>query len=191
MSATEPPRLRDFTPADAPWLIAAHTAHYCGAEGFDATFPDLVARVVGDFVTTVRPGLDRGFVLDRDGQPLGSVICVGQSGGTAQLRLFLLDPSLRGHGQGRRLLDALTGHARSAGFARVMLWTHASHTDACALYRAYGFALAQERPVRSFGQELVEQQFVLALSSLRRHHAGLLERTHCSLDAHQIAALAF
>jgi ribosomal protein S18 acetylase RimI-like enzyme len=163
MPSTEPPHLRDFTPADAPWLIAAHTAHYCGDEGFDATFPDLVARVVRDFVTTARPGLDRGFVLDRDGQRLGSVICVRHTEGTAQLRLFLLDASLRGQGQGRRLLDALTGHARCAGFARVMLWTHASHTAACALYRGYGFALVQERPVHSFGRNLIEQQFVLEL----------------------------
>jgi GNAT superfamily N-acetyltransferase len=159
-----PPALRDFVPADAPWVIAAHVAHYCGApdhggEGFDATFGDLVARVVGDFVSTARPGLDRGFVLDRAGQRLGCVFCVGRDGGVAQLRLFLLDPSLRGQGQGRRLLTALTDHARQAGFTRVILWTHASHTAACALYRAQGFALVQEHPVRSFGQDLIEQQF--------------------------------
>lgn len=154
------PRLRDFTPDDAKWVIDAHIAHYCGGDGFDASFGDLVARVVNDFAATARAGLDRGFVLERDGQRLGSVICVGHDGGVAQLRLFLLDPGLRGQGQGRRLLAAFMDHARAAGFTRVMLWTHASHTEACALYRAEGFRLVQERPVRNFGQDLVEQQFM-------------------------------
>lgn len=157
------PRLRDFTPDDAPWVIAAHVAHYCGTEGFDASFGDLVARVVADFVATARPGLDRGFILDRDGQRLGSVFCVGRDDGQAQLRLFLLDASLRGQGQGRRLLEALMAHARAARLGRVFLWTHASHTAACALYRAAGFALVEERPVVSFGQALVEQRFARAL----------------------------
>lgn len=157
------PILRDFTPADAPWVIDAHAAHYCGTEGFDASFADLVARVVGDFVATARPGIDRGFILERGGQRLGSVFCVGRDDGQVQLRLFLLDASLRGQGQGRRLLAALMDHARAAGFGRVFLWTHASHTAACALYRAAGFALVEERAVVSFGQALVEQRFARAL----------------------------
>lgn len=162
--APSPPTLRDFVPTDAPWVIAAHIAHYCapidhGGEGFDARFGDLVARVVTDFVATARPGIDRGFVLERDGQRLGSVFCVGRDGGVAQLRLFLLDASLRGQGQGHRLLTALTDHARATGFNRVALWTHASHTAACALYRANGFTLVHERPVHSFGQNLIEQEY--------------------------------
>ncbi len=47
--------------------------------------------------------------------------------------------------------------------ARWSLWTHESHSAACALYRAYGFAMTDSRPVRSFGQDLVEQTWRLTL----------------------------
>jgi GNAT superfamily N-acetyltransferase len=89
---------------------------------------------------------------------LGSIFCV-QSGepGIAKLRLFLLEPEARGRGLGQRLLDACLGFAADRGYRRMRLWTHESHRAACALYVKNGFDCVASRPVRSFGQDLVEQ----------------------------------
>ncbi len=83
--------------------------------------------------------------------------------GVAKLRLFLLEPEARGRGLGQRLLDACLGFARAAGYRRLELWTHESHRAACALYARNGFRLVGSRPVRSFGQDLVEQTWEIPL----------------------------
>jgi GNAT superfamily N-acetyltransferase len=82
---------------------------------------------------------------------------------TAKLRLFLLEPRARGIGLGRLLLETCTGFARGAGYRRMTLWTHESHRAACALYAKAGFACTRSEPVRSFGVDLVEQEWSLHL----------------------------
>ena len=79
------------------------------------------------------------------------------------LRLFLLVREARGLGLGRRLLDLCIAHARDHGFARLTLWTHESHRAACALYAKAGFDCVASVPVRSFGVDLVEQEWSLDL----------------------------
>jgi GNAT superfamily N-acetyltransferase len=66
-------------------------------------------------------------------------------------------------GLGRRLLAQCTDFARKSGYRRMQLWTHESHTAACALYRAAGWSLVSSRPVHSFGQHLVEQSWTRSL----------------------------
>jgi GNAT superfamily N-acetyltransferase len=86
----------------------------------------------------------------------------------AQLRWFLVDPSQRGRGLGRRLLDTALGYARSRGFGSVFLWTIAGLTPAHHLYRQAGFTLTESRPVRQWGIDVVEQRFDLDLAGAQR-----------------------
>ena len=156
--------LRPLQPGDAGWLIEQHAVLYTRDEGFDATFEALVAEILAAFIRRHDPATERAFIADRAGQRLGSIFCV-RSGepGIAKLRLFLLIPEARGLGLGKRLLDACMGFARDAGYRRLHLWTHESHTAACALYRKAGFTLTGSEPVRSFGTDLVEQSWEIAL----------------------------
>ena len=156
--------LRDLRIGDAGWLIEQHGVLYARDEGFDETFEALVAEILADFIRRHDPASERAFIAERAGQRLGSVFCV-QSGepGVAKLRLFLLVPEARGLGLGQRLLDACLGFARASGYHTLCLWTHESHTAACALYRKNGFALTRSDPVRSFGVALVEQSWEIAL----------------------------
>ena len=156
--------LRDLEIGDAGWLIEQHAVLYARHDGFDASFEALVAEVLAAFIRTRDPARERAFIAEEDGRRLGSVFCM-RSGepGVAQLRLFLLVPEARGRGLGQRLLDACLGFARGAGYARMRLWTHESHRTACALYARNGFFLTQSRPVRSFGQDLVEQAWEIGL----------------------------
>lgn len=149
--------LRPYRSEDAPWLVERHGTLYAEHDGFDDSFGPLVADILQDFSASHDPEKERGWVAQRGTERLGSIFCVRVDDQTAKLRLFLLEPAARGQGLGQRLLDQCMDFARSAGYARMSLWTHASHEAACALYLKNGFTMVEEVPVNSFGQALLEQ----------------------------------
>ncbi len=158
-----PTTLRDLKIGDAGWLIQRHAELYARDEGFDASFEVLVAEVLAGFIRSRRTPPDRAWIAVNGEMRLGSIFCVGVDEKTAQLRLFFLEPEARGKGLGKRLLNACIDHARATGFAELILWTHASHIAACALYRAFGFEMTGETPKRSFGTDVIEQSWKLRL----------------------------
>lgn len=155
--------LRQFRAEDAPWLVERHQTLYAAAEGFDDTFGPLVADILAAFVADHDPERERGWIAEEDGQRLGSIFCVRLSDEVAKLRLFLLVPEARGKGLGKRLLATCMGFAKDHGYREMQLWTHESHTAACALYRAAGWELTDATPVTSFGVPLVEQSWRITL----------------------------
>ena len=150
--------LRDLGIGDIGWLVQAHGEIYARDEGFDASFEVLVAEILADFARTRDPARERAFIAVEGARRLGSIFCVeSDTPGVAKLRLFLVMPEARGRGLGKRLLDACLGFAKTSGYGKITLWTHAEHRAACALYAANGFRLVDEKPVRSFGVSLTEQ----------------------------------
>ncbi|MGI3183506.1 GNAT family N-acetyltransferase [Nioella aestuarii] len=157
--------LRDLAIGDAGWLIQQHAELYAREEGFDASFEPLVAEILADFIRTHDPNCERGWIAWEGDQRLGSIFCVkGPEPGQAKLRLFMLTPAARGKGLGKRLLDSCITYAREKQYREMVLWTHASHRAACALYEKAGFACIDSHPVISFGQPLEEQTWKLKLT---------------------------
>jgi len=132
--------LRAYSAGDFDWLVDLHAVHYREAEGFDETFAPLVASILEDFEADHDPACEAGWVADWDGTPLGSIFCVRLDEDTAKLRLFVLASEARGRGLSKRLLTQCMGFAREAGYHRMQLWTHESHTAACALYEKHGWS---------------------------------------------------
>lgn len=155
--------LRDLAPGDAGWIVERHGALYARDEGYDVTFEALVAEIMGDFLRHHDPARERGWIAWGDGRRIGSIFCVRRSDETAQLRLFFLEPEARGAGQGRRMLDACLGFARACGYSELVLWTHASHAEACRLYERAGFEKTGSRPAREFGQDTVIVDYRIGL----------------------------
>ncbi|MYM56422.1 GNAT family N-acetyltransferase [Thalassovita mangrovi] len=155
--------LRDLQIGDAGWLIEQHAVLYARDEGFDESFEALVAEILANYIRNHDPACERAWIAEQDGQRLGSVFCVRQDDETAKLRLFLLVPAARGMGLGQRLLSACMDYARAKGYRRMVLWTHESHAAACALYARNGWTLTRSEPVHSFGTDLVEQSWEIAL----------------------------
>jgi len=77
-------------------------------------------------------------VVDDQGRVLGSIVIDGSQTPLAQLRWFILDPSLRGQGWGRRLIQAAMDHVQH--FPGAFLYTMDGLDAAIHLYRAFGFS---------------------------------------------------
>lgn len=152
-------------PGDLGWVVQAHGETYAQQFGWDASFEVLVARIIADFAASHDPVREAAWVAELDGRRVGCVFCVRDDDDTARLRILLVDPSARGHGLGRRLVDTCVRFAREQGYRRIVLWTNDPLTSARSIYLAAGFRLVGEHPHHSYGVDLVGQDYELDLAA--------------------------
>ena len=122
-----------------------------------------MARIVADYAADHDPAREAAWIAERAGRRVGCVFCVRKDEETAQLRILLVTSEGRGLGLGRQLVDRTVAFARAAGYRRLVLWTNEPLAAARRIYLERGFRLVDEERHRSFGAELVGQNYVLAL----------------------------
>ncbi|MFE4538148.1 GNAT family N-acetyltransferase [Streptomyces scopuliridis] len=167
------PVLRDPMPGELGWIVQRHGAAYAAEYGWNTEFEGLVARIVADFAADHDSRLERVWIAELDGVPVGSVMCVrddapevrDETPVTARLRLLLVEPGARGHGLGKRLVGTVVDFAREAGYQELTLWTNDVLAAARTLYQHAGFTLVSETPHHSYGADLVGQDWRLPLGT--------------------------
>jgi DNA-binding MarR family transcriptional regulator/GNAT superfamily N-acetyltransferase len=155
--------LREPRPGDFGWIVARHAALYAQEYRWGGNFEGVCAQIVADFVNKFDPQRERCWIAERNGERVGSVLLAKESEDIARLRLLLVEPAARGHGIGRRLTGECVGFARASGYRRITLWTHSVLTAARAVYARAGFTLTSSEPRRSFGQDVVSEDWDLLL----------------------------
>ncbi|MFF3405902.1 GNAT family N-acetyltransferase [Streptomyces sp. NPDC002742] len=156
--------LREPGPGDLGWIVQRNAALYAAEYGWNADYEGLVARIVADFAEDHDPHLERVWIAELDGRPVGCVMCVRDDApGTARLRLLIVEPETRGLGIGDRLVGAVIDFARGVGYHDLVLWTNDILAAARRVYQRHGFVLVAEKPHRSFGADLVGQDWRLDL----------------------------
>ncbi|MBP6771738.1 MAG: GNAT family N-acetyltransferase [Gemmatimonadaceae bacterium] len=161
--------LRAPRPGDLGWVVSRHGALYAEEYGWNMDFEVLVARVAADFFATNDPSCERCWIAERTTstgtERVGSVFLVRHPdrAGVAKLRMLLIDPSARGLGLGKRLVEECTTFARAAGYHTITLWTNSILTTARAIYQRAGYQLVQSAPEPNFGKDLVGETWELTL----------------------------
>jgi GNAT superfamily N-acetyltransferase len=152
-------------PGDLGWVVMAHGEVYNAEFGWDWSFEALVAQIVADYANSHDAARESAWIAEMGGQRAGCVFCVAADETTAQLRILLVDPDARGHHLGGLLVDECVAFARHAGYLRMKLWTNHPLVAARRIYVSRGFVLVREEPHRSFGVDLIGQNYELDLAT--------------------------
>lgn len=161
---TPPPPLtvrHDLTASDALCLTRMHGEIYGREYGWNEDFESYVAGPLSEFARPHEPG-ERMWIVEEGDRLVGSVAIVRVSDVEAQLRWLLVDPSARGHGLGRYLVDEAVRFSRESGYRKLVLWTVSALSVAARLYLGVGFRLAEEIERDIWGAHLTEQRYELS-----------------------------
>lgn len=153
----------ELKPGDIGSIVRFHGITYAREYGFDYTFEAYVAAPLADFARS-NSRRERIWIAEQGDRLVGCVAIVEHSPRVAQLRWFLVDPSCRGAGLGKRLLNEAVAFCRSTGYDSIILWTVDALTVATHLYRSVGFRRVEEKPGRQWGVDVVEERYEMNLS---------------------------
>ncbi len=155
--------LRAHRPGDMGWVIGAHGRLYAEEFGWDERFEALVAGIAKDFIDQLNPKLERCWIAEIGGEPVGCVFVVRKSKSVAKLRLLIVEPRARGIGLGRRLVEECIAFARAKGYRKLVLWTQSNLVAARTIYRKCGFVKSKEEKHAEFGIKLTGEYWELRL----------------------------
>lgn len=154
----------ELQPGDWETIVHLHGDLYAREYGFDATFASYVAGPLAEFAARAKVR-ERLWIAERDTQIVGCIAVVEALDQEAQLRWYMVEPSSRGLGLGKRLLAEAVAFARGCGYPSMFLWTVSALKAAAHLYRGAGFHLVESTRVQLWGVEVVEEKYHLDLGA--------------------------
>ena len=160
----EPYIIRTHRTGDLSWIAHRHAILYNKEYGLNQAFEALVLDITAHFLKHYDPEAERCWVAERSGEILGCVLLVKSSKQIAKLRLLLVEPSARGLGIGKRLVEECIRFAREKDYKKIVLWTQSNLTAARGIYQKAGFELVATDSHEDFGPRLTAETWELRLT---------------------------
>lgn len=111
---------------------------YAASLPVDLSFQDF-DRELAHLADEYGPPAGACFLADVDGGYRGCIALRRFGEATAEIKRLYVSPDARGRGIGRRLVERVVSEAKQLGYARAVLDTLPSMTEARALYESMGF----------------------------------------------------
>lgn len=90
------------------------------------------------------------------GHPTLGCLVMFPEGDAIEIDMIAVSPEAQGQGIGRRLLDFAAEHARSAGQAKLTLYTNAKMARNVVIYEKYGVTITHRATVNGFDRIFME-----------------------------------
>ncbi len=151
--------LRPHQPGDIGWVIQRHGIMYSREYQWDESFEAFVAEIAAKFILNFDRQREACWIAELDGENVGSVFLARESDDVAKLRMLLVEPKACGLGIGKRLVAECIRAAQLKGYKKMTLWTNDILVAARRIYVQAGFKLVETTPHRSFGQDLIGENW--------------------------------
>ncbi len=155
--------IRPHRTGEVAEVAARQARYYAEAHGFDHRFETLVLKIAAALLESWDPRHDASFLAEVGGRVVGAVFVTHESPDVAKLRLLHVESETRGHGVGRRLVEAAIAFARASGHATLTLWTNDVLVEARRLYERLGFRPVASAAHTDFGPPLIGETWELTL----------------------------
>ena len=155
--------IRPLQPGDLGWVVSRHGALYAQEYHWDISFEGFVAQIAADYLKNLDPQNENGWIAEVNGENAGCIFLVKKSDEVAKLRMLLVEPSARGLGIGKRLVQECIRFARQCGYRKMTLWTQSFLLAARHIYQQAGFRLTESAANHEFGQDLISETWDLDL----------------------------
>ena len=122
-----------------------HGECYQSLPGFGITFEAFVGLTLAEYVLEAG-AKGRIWMAERDGRLIGCTALVLRDGNFGQIRWVLVDPSARGIGLGKELVNRALAWSRDMGCTRIFLETTDGVPESQSLYETLGFEVVSDEP---------------------------------------------
>ena len=154
--------IRQSEPGDAGYVAYMHGRYYWKNHGFYRSSEYYFIKYLADFVHDPVGGML--WVVEVNGNIIGSAAIVRVDNKTAQFRWFLVDARFQGMGIGKQLMQIALDFCRENNYEDVFLWTFKGLEKARTLYEKVGFVLVEEKVNTEWSNvEIIEQKMTLKL----------------------------
>lgn len=136
--------IRTYVPGDPSQVTYFYYKLYETQYGFNGSVERYFIEGMAELF--VDPQGSQMWVVEQNGEIVGSVAIVKKGTKEAQLRWFGVDISLQGMGIGNQLLEIAMAFCKAHGYQHVFLWTIDILKPARHLYGKHGFALTETKP---------------------------------------------
>ncbi|MFZ4542183.1 MAG: bifunctional helix-turn-helix transcriptional regulator/GNAT family N-acetyltransferase [Rickettsiales bacterium] len=158
-----PIMFRQLKPGDGSWIVHRHATVIAKEFGWNIEFEAMCLQIMADFIKNYRPEDERSWVVERDGDILGSLFLIRENESTARLRLLYVEAAARGLGLATKLLEKSIQFARDKGYKKITLFTTSSNVAARRIYTKLGMILAKEEPFEFASQSQNGEHWELIL----------------------------